>query len=438
MCRRLLSILRISLLFAPALVSAAQYCSLTPPSGTGPSFGVQKGSATNSDASDVIASAWYPGWVGTDPTTLSWNKYNAMTFAFATTTPDSSKIALDDMSVGLLPSFVAEAKSNGVSALLSIGGWTGSIHFSTAVATQENRTAFVNAVLGLVSKYKLDGIDFDWEYPGKEGLPCNKVDPADSANFLAFLQQLRGTSDGQDLVLTAAVGITPFVGSDGAPMNDVSEFAKVLDRIALMAYDVWGPWSTTVGPNAPLDDACAPTADRAGSAASAVKAWTNAGFPADQIVLGVAAYGHSFHVTPSSAINSTGALSSYPNFSAPPQPEVTSGNTSLDPCGQPSGDADSDIFTFEGLVSGGFLGSDGFPAEGIDYRFDSCSQTPYVYNHTSQVMVSYDDAASFAAKGRFINDQGLLGFAVWDATGDKGDILLSSLHEAIGIETDCQ
>jgi hypothetical protein len=74
---------------------------------------------------------------------------------------------------------------------------------------------------------------FSWEYPGKEGLPCNKVDPADSANFLAFLQQLRGTSDGQDLVLTAAVGITPFVGSDGAPMNDVSEFAKVLDRIGM-------------------------------------------------------------------------------------------------------------------------------------------------------------------------------------------------------------
>ena len=47
-----------------------------------------------------------------------------------------------------------------------------------------------------------------------------------------------------------------------------------------MNYDVWDSWSTGVGPNAPLDDFCAPT--KAGSASSGVKAW-GAGFqPAKQ------------------------------------------------------------------------------------------------------------------------------------------------------------
>lgn len=57
-----------------------------------------------------------------------------------------------------------------VDAILSIGGWTGSQYFSIAMATPANRTAFVQAVLDLVSKYDLDGIDFEyvikaWIYP---------------------------------------------------------------------------------------------------------------------------------------------------------------------------------------------------------------------------------------------------------------------------------
>ena len=51
--------------------------------------------------------------------------------------------------------------TQGVSAALTIGGWTGSQYFSSAVATASSRTKFVNAVLGLVSKYDLDGVDFE-------------------------------------------------------------------------------------------------------------------------------------------------------------------------------------------------------------------------------------------------------------------------------------
>jgi chitinase len=36
---------------------------------------------------------------------------------------------------------------------------------------------------------------------------------------------------GKNLYLTAAVSITPFMGPDGTPMNDVSEFAQYLDHI---------------------------------------------------------------------------------------------------------------------------------------------------------------------------------------------------------------
>lgn len=49
--------------------------------------------------------------------------------------------------------------------MLTVGGWTGSQYFSSAVATEENRTAFVNTVMNLVDQYQLDGLDFEYVYP---------------------------------------------------------------------------------------------------------------------------------------------------------------------------------------------------------------------------------------------------------------------------------
>jgi chitinase len=47
-------------------------------------------------------------------------------------------------------------------------------------------------------------------------------------------------------------------------------------------------------------------------------------------------------------------------------------------------------------------------------------------------MVSFDNAQSFAAKGAFVKDSGLLGFAMWEAAGDYHDMLLDSIRAAAG------
>lgn len=142
-----------------------------------------------------------------------------------------------------------------------------------------------------------------------------------------------------------------------------------------MNYDVWGSWSSGVGPNAPLDDTCAP--DQVGSAVSGVKIWTAAGMPAHQIVLGVASYGHSFSVSPSAAFvgGSQTQLVAYPTFDASNQPhgDAWDDDGGVDVCGiyeGPGGD-----FDFWGLVAGGFLTAEGNPVSGIYYRYDDCSQT---------------------------------------------------------------
>ncbi|KAH9039546.1 glycoside hydrolase family 18 protein [Lactarius pseudohatsudake] len=415
------------------LILAAPTCSLVTPPLYAPS---NSSNSTSSSSSKVVAASWYAAWHSSEFTLqdVSWSKYSSVIYAFAVTTPVANIIGLEDSDKTLLPQFVQTAHANNVHALLSIGGWTGSRYFSSSVATDTNRTAFAQAVMKLVSTYNLDGIEFDWEYPNKQGIGCNIISTDDSANFLTFLQTLRSQDGAQNLIISAAVSVKPFVGSDGNPMTDVSEFAKVLSYIEVMNYDVWGSWSNSVGPNAPLDDSCAPSSDQDGSAISAVKAWSTAGFPANQIILGVASYGHSFHVSNDSAVVASGNIELYAPFDKSQQPagDKWDGTADgVDECGNPN--VVGGIFDFWGLIDGGFLTTNGTAASGVDYTFDNCSQTPFVYNPTSQVMVSYDDATSFAAKGKYISDAGLAGFAMWEAGGDSDDILLDAISSAIGV-----
>lgn len=211
-----------------------------------------------------------------------------------------------------------------------------------------------------------------WEYPGVQAAGQNVVSPMDTSNFLAFLQEFRNTPVGKKLILAASVPVSPFRDAQGNTSKDLSGFAKVLNYITIMDYDIFGSWSSAVGPNAPLADSCAPTQYQQGSATSAVNKWMSTGFPANQIVLGVPSYGHSYRVKSSDAfVNnptsklglSSNELAAYPPFDQNDQPEG-------DAWGGSAG-----TFEFWGLIKGGFLDEQGAPAQGIYSRFDSCSQT---------------------------------------------------------------
>lgn len=47
-------------------------------------------------------------------------------------------------------------------------------------------------------------------------------------------------------------------------------------------------------------------------------------------------------------------------------------------------------------------------------------------------MVSFDDAKSFVAKGEFIKNYGLRGYAMWEAAGDYRDILIDAIRTGGG------
>jgi chitinase len=268
-----------------------------------------------------------------------------------------------------LDTFVQAAHKNGVKALASIGGWTGSGYWSDNVATEASRTAFVKTVSDMISKHNLDGIDYDWEYPVVGGETCNNYSPSDTANYLAFAQAMRAANP--DIIMSAAAGVTPWKDASGTPSSDVSAFAHALDWVAIMNYDEYGQFTSTAGPNAALNDSCAPAAARQGSAVAAVAAWTAAGMPAGQLVLGVASYGHAFNVSTGDALPSGGSkLALFPPF----RPwTLAAGETAPTECGAVV--AKDVQYTFAGLVQAGFLKADGTAADGIHTIYDDCSQT---------------------------------------------------------------
>jgi len=156
-----------------------------------------------------------------------------------------------------------------------------------------------------------------------------------------------------------------------------------------------------------MDDTCAPSPR--GSVVSAVKAWTAAGFPADQIVLGVASYGHSFHVNPTDALDASGNIKPYPPFDKSQQPagnKWDSTATGVDVCGNPN--VVGGIFNFWGLIDGGFLTDTGTVADGIAYKLDNCSVTVRTFV-LSDEMGSFSDTDFLAVRIQFyVRSNGVL------------------------------
>ncbi|CEL63740.1 Chitotriosidase-1 OS=Homo sapiens GN=CHIT1 PE=1 SV=1 [Rhizoctonia solani AG-1 IB] len=278
------------------VVAATQFMTVTvtiqaPRPSSAPHPDSDNAASSNAEMKPFVAT-YFPDWTGDEfsPEKVDFKRFAWIDFAFAVPDENRQLTFTSDSSEDLLSRLVKSAHAHGSRVKLSIGGWTGSRYFSSAVSTDANRRELVNNTIQMYKKFNLDGIDLDWEYPGVQGAGNNQVSPQDSARFLTFLQLLRSQLP-ESAKLTAATQVTPFAGPDGRPLANVSEFAKVLDWILIMNYDIWGA-SPTPGPNAPLRDGCHNSTQPDASASASVAAWTAAGFPPHQITLGLPSYGY--------------------------------------------------------------------------------------------------------------------------------------------------
>jgi chitinase len=299
----------------------------------------------------------------------------------------------------------------GAKVLLSVGGWTGSDCFSTVVKDAVSSQAFTKGLINIVKRHDLDGVDLDWEYPGKQNSACNAVDTGhDAANFLAYLKDLRAglyETFGQGKLITLALGLKPFDGSNGC----VSGFAEVVDYGNLMQYDINGPGSETTGPVAPLN--FEPGKGAQHSFVKAIEDWTGAGWPASQLVAGVGFFGKALTAAVDMSLDPTNQY----------QPHVKRIWTASH-----QGEAHSGIWQWKDLRGQGVLRTPTMAAAPWIRNWDAVTQTPWLFNPTSRTFISYDDPESVARKVEVARAKGLAGMMAWTIDQDSDGELVTALR----------
>jgi len=349
------------------------------------------------------------------------SKLTHINYAFATIDPSSYALEYDG---NILDSVVSAAHKKGVKVLMSVGGWYGSRYFTKMTSSQSNMEKFAESCKKLVSQHKVDGIDIDWEYPGREGA-CNTPDLAnDTDNYLKLLKILRNKL-GSNVLITAAVSVTPFE-KNGQPVSDLSEFAKIFDFINIMAYDFAGGWSSVVTHHASL---YTPEKGDLLSVSSGVNKWTSSKFPASKIVVGVPAYGKSW-IASSSTKN--GLYQSVSN-GHPKGDRDDSNDPWTNYCGQTESQYSSN-WKYKNLRSEILKTNYTTPSSSNWIRkWDDKVKSPYLFNKSTKQFISYDDPNSIKYKAKYVVDKGYAGIMVWELENDTNNFeLLTAINKNLG------
>jgi len=276
-----------------------------------------------------------------------------------------------------------------IKVLISIGGWTESYRFSDA-ALPENRQAFVSSCIGMfingnfasgvIDPTIFDGIDIDWEYPGRCGATCN-FRPEDTVNFTALLAEFRTQLDAIDpnLLLTIASPAGEYYYS----AIELDKIHQYVDWINLLTYDFHGSWE----PNGPTNHHSPlygspgdPTF--AGSSNNTVLAYISSGVPSEKLVMGLPFYGRGW----AGVANINNGLYQSANRI-------------------PRGTYERGIDDFEVLENKGYPGF-----------WDPIAQAYWIYDGFE--FWSYDNATSVTNKMNYIKAMNLRGVMFWELSGD--------------------
>ncbi|KAI9288862.1 glycosyl hydrolases family 18-domain-containing protein [Umbelopsis sp. AD052] len=379
-------------------------------------------SATLASASSVLV-GYFPNWLYSDypVSSIDMTKYTHINYAFAILNTNSTPTWTDpDNTVTQLPSLVTAAHNKNVKVSISVGGWTGCLKYSATAATETSRQAFIAWNIAQITNYNLDGVDLDWEYPGRQGAGCNGVDEAnDASNYLTLLQELRSALDtkfGAGVKeITLAVRVQPF-DQNGSILSDMSAYAKVVTRFNLMLYDINGAWNTVTGPNAPFNYL---SGSDPFSFVQAITDWKAAKVPASQLVAGMAYYGRSSTALEDMTITGKQVQA---QSTVVPQGDSTDAYWQDPYCSADPGGL-SGQWQWKNMRSQGLLTTPTTAASPWVRYFDNVTQTPWLFNPNTKVYLSYDDPTSIAVKVNYAVCQGLAGAMVWDVSNDNGELL---------------
>ena len=282
-----------------------------------------------------------------------------------------------------------------IKTIIAVGGWSWSGRFSDVALTETSRNIFADSVVDFIVKHGFDGVDIDWEYPVSGGLSTNVRRPEDKQNFTLLLRTLRekldarGQKDGKDYILT-------FAGAAGSWYVNNTELHKIhqyVDFANIMTYDIHGTWDRYTDFNAPLYNNKDASPQYKWSVDSSIKAWVNAGFPKEKLVMGVPFYGYIYHNVPN--VNN-GLYQTFSNGSS-----ITYRN-----------------------IAANYLNNPEFTR-----YYHTESMVPWLFNGST--FISYEDEESIGLKAQYIQLNGLGGAMIWELSHDPNRVLLNALYNGL-------
>eukprot|EP00092_Neocalanus_flemingeri_P002693 GFUD01002883.1.p1 GENE.GFUD01002883.1~~GFUD01002883.1.p1 ORF type:complete len:354 (+),score=133.72 GFUD01002883.1:52-1113(+) len=194
-------------------------------------------------------------------------------------TPKGDIIALDRLPRPELFSEAREAATrHQTKLLLCLGGNGRSGGFSVMVRNDKNRRQFVVNLVELLDKYQLDGVDYNWEYPGYrmgKGYMNEKEILKDYEGLAKLLQETREAFKSNKKVITMAY----YPDTKQEKLINLVGASDHVDLLHSMSYDQGGP------NHSPRE-----------LAAKTVKQADIAGLPLAKLCLGVPFYGRNNNV----------------------------------------------------------------------------------------------------------------------------------------------
>jgi chitinase len=334
------------------------------------------------------------GWKGVDPDKIEADKLTHINYAFANVIDGvviegEGRAEQDKANIVKLRSL--KSINPDLKILISIGGWTWSKGFSDAVLTEESRKKFTDSAINFLVRHQLDGLDFDWEYPGYPG-DDNVFREEDRENFVLMLKSVREALDSLGqlnnihyLSTIATGGFKEYVD-----VNNLGEAQKYLDFINIMTYDFTGVFKPLTGHHTNLS-----TVEVDGrSAENAVKDHVAAGVPIEKLVMGVAFYGKAWK-------------SVYPQNLGLFQQAVGWRN-----------------FPYRDIEA--FLKD-----ENYSKKWDSLSNASFLWNESDSIFVTYESPESIHKKIDFVKNKGMGGVMFWEYHEDSDSrTLLNAINES--------
>jgi len=197
---------------------------------------------------------YLPDYRTLDP---AWGRYATDIIYFSASLRTNGELDAARLNAQTLAALREMRDNYGTRIFIAIGGWERSQNFAAVATDPELRARAVQAITTYCLENRLDGVDFDWEFPDNK---------AERQGYVALLAEVHAAFAPHGLRVSVALAAWQDLGDD---------LYTAVDRIHVMAYDHEGRHSTFE------------------QAVGDIQAFLARGAPPEKLLLGVPFYGRS-------------------------------------------------------------------------------------------------------------------------------------------------